>query len=83
VLALRRPGGTFIRWPDSVRPAASRGPPVSAEAEAGLAVEARGVTKWFGETSALDEVDLLVGPGVVHGPQLKPVDHQGAGAPRS
>jgi ABC-2 type transport system ATP-binding protein len=30
-------------------------------------VEARGVTKWFGETTALDEVDLLVGPGVVHG----------------
>jgi ABC-2 type transport system ATP-binding protein len=30
-------------------------------------VEARGVTKWFGETAALDEVDLLVGPGVVHG----------------
>jgi ABC-type multidrug transport system ATPase subunit len=25
------------------------------------------VTKWFGETTALDEVDLLVGPGVVHG----------------
>ena len=56
---------------------------MSAVAEAGLAVEARGVTKSFGETSALDEVDLLVGPGVVHGPQLKPVDHQGAGAPRS
>jgi ABC-2 type transport system ATP-binding protein len=36
-------------------------------AEAGLAVEARGVTKWFGETTALDQVDLLVGPGVVHG----------------
>jgi ABC-2 type transport system ATP-binding protein len=30
-------------------------------------VEARGVTKWFGETTALDQVDLLVGPGVVHG----------------
>ncbi|MGI8448322.1 MAG: ABC transporter ATP-binding protein [Streptosporangiaceae bacterium] len=25
------------------------------------------MTKWFGETTALDEVDLLVGPGVVHG----------------
>ena len=30
-------------------------------------MEARGVTKWFGETTALDEVDLLVGAGVVHG----------------
>jgi ABC-2 type transport system ATP-binding protein len=25
------------------------------------------VTKWFGGTTALDQVDLLVGPGVVHG----------------
>ena len=40
---------------------------MSAVTEAGLAVDARGVTKWFGETTALDEVDLLVGPGVVHG----------------
>jgi energy-coupling factor transporter ATP-binding protein EcfA2 len=30
-------------------------------------VSARAVTKWFGETTALDEVDLLVDPGVVHG----------------
>jgi ABC-type multidrug transport system ATPase subunit len=30
-------------------------------------VEARGLTKWSGETTALDEVDLLVGPGVVPG----------------
>jgi ABC-2 type transport system ATP-binding protein len=35
--------------------------------EAGFVVEARGVTKWFGETTALDEVDFTVGPGVVHG----------------
>jgi ABC-2 type transport system ATP-binding protein len=35
--------------------------------EAGFVVEARGVTKWFGETTALDGVDLAVGPGVVHG----------------
>ena len=31
------------------------------------AVEARGVTKWFGETTALDTADLVVGQGVVHG----------------
>jgi ABC-2 type transport system ATP-binding protein len=30
-------------------------------------VEARGITKWFGETTALDQVDLTVAPGVVHG----------------
>jgi ABC-2 type transport system ATP-binding protein len=35
--------------------------------ELGLVVEARGVTKWFGETTALDEVDFDVGPGAVHG----------------
>jgi ABC-2 type transport system ATP-binding protein len=35
--------------------------------ETGLAVDARGVTKWFGETTALDGVDLTVGPGQVHG----------------
>ena len=40
---------------------------MNAVTDAGLVVEARGVTKWFGETTALDEVDLLVGPGVVHG----------------
>jgi ABC-2 type transport system ATP-binding protein len=40
---------------------------VSAVTEAELVVGARGATKWFGETTALDEVDLLVGPGVVHG----------------
>jgi ABC-2 type transport system ATP-binding protein len=31
------------------------------------AVEVRGVTKWFGETTALDAVDLTVSPGDVHG----------------
>jgi len=31
------------------------------------AVEVRGITKWFGETTALDAVDLTVGPGEVHG----------------
>ena len=35
--------------------------------EAALAVETRGVTKWFGETTALDAVDFAVGTGVVHG----------------
>jgi ABC-2 type transport system ATP-binding protein len=35
--------------------------------ESGLVVEARGVTKWFGETTALDGVDFTVGPAVVHG----------------
>jgi ABC-2 type transport system ATP-binding protein len=35
--------------------------------EAGLAVEARGVTKWFGETTALDQVDFDVKVGTVHG----------------
>ena len=35
--------------------------------EAALAVETRGVTKWFGETTALDAVDFTVGIGVVHG----------------
>jgi ABC-2 type transport system ATP-binding protein len=35
--------------------------------DAELAVDARGVTKWFGETTALDQVDLAVGNGVVHG----------------
>ena len=35
--------------------------------EAALAVEARGVTKWFGESTALDAVDFTVGIGVVHG----------------
>jgi len=35
--------------------------------EAGFAVEALGVTKWFGETTALDQVDFRVGPGVVQG----------------
>jgi len=35
--------------------------------EAGLIVEARGVTKWFGDTTALDQVDFEVRPGVVHG----------------
>jgi ABC-2 type transport system ATP-binding protein len=35
--------------------------------DAGLVVEARGVTKWFGETTALDNADFVVTPGVVHG----------------
>jgi ABC-2 type transport system ATP-binding protein len=35
--------------------------------EPGAVVEARGVAKWFGETTALDAVDFTVGPGVVHG----------------
>ena len=35
--------------------------------EMGLAVEACGVTKWFGETTALDEVDFTVLDGSVHG----------------
>jgi ABC-2 type transport system ATP-binding protein len=35
--------------------------------DGGLIVEARGVTKWFGETTALDAVDFVVSPGVVHG----------------
>ena len=35
--------------------------------EAGLGVEARGVTKWFGETTALDTVDFAVSTGAVHG----------------
>ncbi len=35
--------------------------------EAGFAVEARGLTKWFGESTALDQVDFTVSPGVVHG----------------
>ena len=35
--------------------------------EAALAVETRGVTKWFGDTTALDAVDFTVGTGVVHG----------------
>ena len=34
---------------------------------AGSVVEARGVTKWFGETTALDAVDFTVSPAVVHG----------------
>jgi len=33
----------------------------------GPVVEVRGVTKWFGETTALDEVDLTVRGGDVHG----------------
>jgi ABC-2 type transport system ATP-binding protein len=35
--------------------------------EAELAVDARGVTKWYGETTALDGVDFAVGAGLVHG----------------
>ena len=35
--------------------------------QAGPAVEACGVTKWFGATTALDAVDFTVSPGDVHG----------------
>jgi ABC-2 type transport system ATP-binding protein len=35
--------------------------------DAELVVDARGITKWFGETTALDQVDFSVSPGVVHG----------------
>jgi ABC-2 type transport system ATP-binding protein len=35
--------------------------------DSGPVVEARGVTKWFGETTALDAVDFAVSPGMVHG----------------
>jgi ABC-2 type transport system ATP-binding protein len=35
--------------------------------EPALVVEARGATKWFGATTALDGVDMTVPPGVVHG----------------
>jgi ABC-2 type transport system ATP-binding protein len=35
--------------------------------DTGLVVEARGVSKWFGETTALDGVDFSVSPGTVHG----------------
>jgi ABC-2 type transport system ATP-binding protein len=35
--------------------------------QGGAAVEVAGVTKWFGETTALDRVDLRVEPGSVHG----------------
>jgi ABC-2 type transport system ATP-binding protein len=41
---------------------------LSAVTEAtGQVVEARGLSKWFGETTALDAVDFTVTPGVVHG----------------
>jgi ABC-2 type transport system ATP-binding protein len=33
----------------------------------GLVVDGRGLTKWYGETTALDEVDIAVPAGVVHG----------------
>jgi len=42
-------------------------PTVSGVTEPALAVEARGMTKWYGETTALDAVDLLVRPGIIHG----------------
>jgi ABC-2 type transport system ATP-binding protein len=35
--------------------------------DAALVVDARGLSKWYGETTALDAVDLCVGAGVVHG----------------
>jgi ABC-2 type transport system ATP-binding protein len=34
---------------------------------AGLVVEGHGLTKWYADTTALDRVDITVGPGVVHG----------------
>ncbi len=38
-----------------------------AEPDPNLVVEACGISKWFGETTALDGVDFAVPPGVVHG----------------
>jgi ABC-2 type transport system ATP-binding protein len=35
--------------------------------EAGLVVDASGLTKWYGETTALDHVDVAVAPGMIHG----------------
>ncbi len=35
--------------------------------DVGLAVDGRGLTKWYGETTALDRVDIVVAPGVIHG----------------
>ena len=40
---------------------------MSAVTDAELVVDALGITKWFGETTALDKVDFSVAPGVVHG----------------
>ena len=43
-------------------------PTLSAVTEAmGDVVQARGVSQWFGETTALDGVDFTVSPGTVHG----------------
>jgi ABC-2 type transport system ATP-binding protein len=50
----------FVLWPAGALT-------VTSVTDAGLVVEARGVTKWFGETTALDGVDFTVSPGVVHG----------------
>jgi ABC-2 type transport system ATP-binding protein len=36
-------------------------------ADAEFVVQAEGITKWFGETTALDRVDFMVSQGVVHG----------------
>src|SRR5205807_2464850 len=49
----------------AIRP--DRTPTVVAVTQAGPAVEARGVSKWFGPAAALDAVDFTVGPGDVHG----------------
>ena len=38
-----------------------------AEPDSSLVAEARGISKWFGETTALDGVDFAVPGGVVHG----------------
>jgi ABC-2 type transport system ATP-binding protein len=40
---------------------------VSPVTDTDLVVEASGVTKWYGETTALDRVDFRVGPGQIHG----------------
>ncbi len=42
-------------------------PTLGAVVDGGLVVDVRRLTKWFGESTALDQVDVGVGPGVVHG----------------
>jgi ABC-2 type transport system ATP-binding protein len=44
-----------------------RAPTVVAVTEAELVVDVRGLTKWFGETTALEQVDFSVSPGALHG----------------
>jgi ABC-2 type transport system ATP-binding protein len=50
----------FISWPDG-------GPSLRRVTDGELAVDGRCVTKWFGEVTALDQVDIAVRPGTVHG----------------